>query len=425
MTVLPRLVAGMRSGERLGLEAHHELHGRLQLESWAPDALIREVGASGLRGRGGGAFPTAAKLEAVAGERRRGVVVANGAEGEPMSSKDGLLLEGAPHAVLDGALAAAHAVGAREVIVAVPAQARRALRSTEVALRERRDSSRVRIVTTPSRFLAGEETALVRVLDGGPCKPTLVPPRPAQRGVARRPTLVQNVETLAHVALLARHGAGWFRDLGDDGVPGTALVTLSGSVAGPGVYEIASGTPFDELLALAGGPTEPVRAVLVGGYFGAWISAQDAAGLALHADATPAPLGAGVLVVLGETRCPVAEVARAMSWLAAQTAGQCGPCVHGLAALASAVARVAAGQADDRVGPRLARWSDQVDGRGACQHPNGAVRFLRSALRSSAPSCPTTTATGRASRARVPPCCRRPAPRRWSRETPCVNPPAW
>src|SRR5205807_6076415 len=159
----------------------------------------------------------------------------------------------------------------------------------------------VRLVVTPGSYLAGEESALVRFLNGGPAKPTFVPPRPFERGVARRPTLVQNLETLAHLALIGRHGPDWFREAGTAHEPGTALVTLSGGVGAPGVYEIGLGTSLHDLLVAAGGATAPVRAILVGGYFGSWLELGVARDLILHEEhlrPLGGGLGSGVIAIL-------------------------------------------------------------------------------------------------------------------------------
>jgi NADH:ubiquinone oxidoreductase subunit F (NADH-binding) len=343
------------------------------------DELIDAVATSGLRGRGGAAFPTAVKLRAVANARGRSVVVVNAAEGEPMSAKDRVLLEVAPQLALDGAALAAEAVGARDVVIALKRSAGSAQVSLQRALATRRDATRMRVETVEDAYIAGEETALLRGLDGGPAKPTLVPPRPYERGLGGRPTLVSNVETLAHVALIARHGAPWFRELGTEAHPGTALLTLGGAVARPGVYEVALGTPATDVV----GQPAALRALLVGGYYGCWVPAQAIASLRLDnasLDRWGAALGAGVVVALPTDACPVAEVARVVGWMAGESAGQCGPCVHGLAAIAGAVGSIQAGNAGPDVLARLARWGGQVNGRGACRHPDGVVRFVRSAL---------------------------------------------
>ena len=382
---LPRLLASVRDdGHPASLDDHVARYGALG-DAVSGGGLVELVEASGLCGRGGAAFPSGTKLRAVLSGRKRPFVVVNGVEAEPASGKDKALLRATPHLVLDGAVLAATAVGAREVIVAVGARAgeRAAL---EAALHERArrrydERVSVRVAVAPDGFVSGEETALIQFLNGGPARPTFTPPRPFESGVHGAPTLVQNVETLAHLALIARFGAAWFRELGPEGEPGTMLVTISGAVARPGVHEIAVGTPLTDLLDQAGGTTEPVSAHLVGGYSGAWFDEAAARDLRLdhrHVAQHGGALGAGVIVALPVSTCALAEVARIASYLAEESAGQCGPCVHGLDAIASAVDRIAAGTADDR--QRLARWTSQVAGRGACGHPDGATRFVASAL---------------------------------------------
>jgi NADH:ubiquinone oxidoreductase subunit F (NADH-binding) len=384
---LPRLMT-TPSPAGASLPEHVDLHGPPPtLGSADGSTLIEMVAHSGLRGRGGAAFPTATKLAAVKQSSGSAVVVVNGAEGEPASAKDQWLLERSPHLVLDGALLAAQAVGAGDVIVCIRQGAVGAWKSIAEAVAERDAArtlpARVRLVATPNRYLAGEESALVRLLDGGPAKPTFVPPRPFERGVARQPTLVQNVETLSHLALIARHGADWFRQAGTAQEPGTALVTLSGAVTDPGVYEIGFGTSLRDLLGASGGTTEPVRAVLLGGYFGSWLDVDLACDLRLHEEhlrPLGGGLGSGVIVVLPDSACGVAESARVAAYLAREAAGQCGPCTNGLGAIADAIVRMAQGRAGPTVEEDLDRWGALVPGRGACHHPDGAIRFVLSAL---------------------------------------------
>ncbi|HWX09087.1 MAG TPA: NADH-ubiquinone oxidoreductase-F iron-sulfur binding region domain-containing protein, partial [Gaiellaceae bacterium] len=378
---VPRLLAGVRAdGGAVSLHSHLRRYGALPFDGRRPaDDLHSLVAHAGLTGRGGAAFPVATKLEAVRGGRGRPVVVANGAEGEPASGKDKVLLAYTPHLVLDGAVLAARAVGAREAIVTTAS--RTATAAVVAAIGERRDAGvSLRVVTVPDRFIAGEETALVQFLNGGPCLPTLTPPRPFERGVGGAPTLVQNVETLAHVALIARFGPDWFRAIGTPDEPGSALVTLSGAVRRPGVYEFALGSPFSELLQEAGGTTAAVQAYLVGGYFGTWIDANDASTTRLS-DAALEPygasLGARAVVALPADTCGVAETARVAAYLAAESAGQCGPCVFGLAAVADDLNRLRnrLGHVDESL---LRRRLGQIPGRGACRHPDGAVRLVAS-----------------------------------------------
>jgi NADH:ubiquinone oxidoreductase subunit F (NADH-binding) len=375
-----RLLAGCAPGGT-GLAAHRAAFG--PLPAYPAGALVGVVERAGLRGRGGAGFPTGRKLAAVAAAagRRRPVVVANGCEGEPASAKDRTLLAVAPHLVLDGAVLAAVALGAGEVVVAVH---RGAGAGVHRAVAERRgDPVPVRVAEVPRRYVASEESALVHFLTAGDARPTTVPPRPFERGVDGRPTLVDNVETLAHLARIAYHGPDWFRRYGTPTDPGTGLVTVGGAVRVPGVYEVAMGRPVGEILDGAGGAAEPLGAVLVGGYFGAWVPMPQAARVALAHDPDPdtgVTRGAGVLLALPARACGWAETARVLRYLAQESAGQCGPCRFGLPAVADDVAAVAAGRADAAVYRRLRGRLGVIPGRGACRHPDGAVRLAASAL---------------------------------------------
>jgi NADH:ubiquinone oxidoreductase subunit F (NADH-binding) len=377
-TALPRLLSTVG---RSDLRSHVGLWGRRPV---GRSSLIAEIERSRLGGRGGAGFPTAVKW-AAAGSGRNPVIVANGTEGEPASNKDKTLLLHAPHLVLDGAALAAEALGASEVVVCVERQATSALRSVTHAISERihyaQDSIPFRLEATPPGYVVGEETALVNWLNGGDAKPTFGR-RPFERGVGGRPTLVNNVETLADVALIARFGSGWFAALGTEDSPGTALVTVSGDVSHPAVYEVAFGTPLADLLHPAG-PTSPPHAVLVGGYAGTWLAGRSLERIRLDSRslrASGASLGCGSIVVVGEHSCGLKAAAGIARWLAGQTAGQCGPCVHGLPAVAEAVERLVPAGAPKKWGSQIDRWLWMVDGRGACKHPDGAVRMVRSCL---------------------------------------------
>jgi len=365
------------------LARHQAIHG--PLPRVPAHQLIEEVERSGLRGRGGADFPTARKLRAVAGRRRVGAVVVNGSETEPASAKDRLLLARLPHLVLDGAVLAAEAVGASRVIVKVGEEAHDAVQALEGAVAVREDGRvRIGIVMGPEGYVTGEESAVVHYLNAGVAKPVFVPPRPFERGVGGRPSLIQNPETLAQLALVARFGSAWYRELGTVADPGSALVTITGAVRAPGVYELAFGTTMSDLLAAAGGPAEPLQALLVGGYFGTWVEASQAVRLRLARQdlrSVGCSLGSGVLIALGESACGLHESARVVSYLAEQSAGQCGPCVYGLRAVADAVGALAGGVAHSTERDRVLRWCSEIRGRGACHHPDGAVRFVESTLR--------------------------------------------
>ncbi len=349
-------------------------------------SLTAAVTAAGLTGRGGAGFPTGVKMQAVAVQRRSAVVVANGMDSEPASEKDQALLARAPHLVIDGAVLAAVAVGADQVHLTVPGASSWLIGLLRRALAERSaaclDPVAIELHGLPGGYVTSSETAIVQWLNGGEAKPTAVPPRPFQRGVGRRPTLISNVETFAHVALIARFGAAWFRQAGLPQAPGSMLVTLSGAVSAPGVHEIEAGTTIGAALALAGADRR-TRSVLIGGYFGSWADLCKAAPLPLAAGPlrqVGAAPGAGVLFALPEDACGVTETARVLSWLAEQSAGQCGPCLFGLPAIADDFAQLARGRPDSMIFDRLNRRLGTVAGRGACAHPDGAVRLARSAL---------------------------------------------
>jgi NADH:ubiquinone oxidoreductase subunit F (NADH-binding) len=259
----------------------------------------------------------------------------------------------------------------REVVDSAAAERRRA----------RLDGVKVKVMTGADRFVGGEASALVNWVAHGIPVPTATPPRVSECGLLSRPTLVQNVETLAHLALIARWGARWFRSLGTPAEPGSMLVTVIGAVRQPGVREIEIGTPVSEVLELAGGPAAPLGALLIGGYFGTWADPAVAGPLPFSAEGLSAAgggPGAGLVAALPADVCGLAETARVARYLADESAGQCGPCVFGLGSIAGALEELAAGR---RYEPgRLRRWMAQTEGRGACHHPDGAVRMVRSAL---------------------------------------------
>jgi NADH:ubiquinone oxidoreductase subunit F (NADH-binding) len=386
---LPRLLVGVGERPMATLEHHLDAHGPLpDLRRREPGWVVQLAEEAGLRGRGGAAFPVGRKLGAVSSRRGPTIVLANGAEGEPASKKDRVLLREVPHLVLDGIAAAAHAIGAEEGIVAVSENDTRGASGIEQAVRQRERAGRssdprFTLMPVPDAFITGQETALVNWANSGRALPTFAGPRPFERGVQRLPTLVQNVETLAHLALIARHGPTWFRALGTSADPGSALVTVAGQVDAPGVYEIEHGTSARQLLETVGAPVQPAG-LLIGGYFGSWVTPELIDELQLSPSQLAiqgAALGAGVIAVLGSDACPVAETARVADYLASQSAGQCGPCVHGLPAVADAVQRLARGTASSAERMGLKRWLGELPGRGACQHPDGAVRFISSSLR--------------------------------------------
>jgi NADH:ubiquinone oxidoreductase subunit F (NADH-binding) len=381
-----RLLAG--PGASAGPESLHAHETRLG--SWATTRisgwdLIAELEQSGVLGRGGAGFPVGRKWRSIAVRAEgRAVVLANGAEGEPRSHKDRVLMAYRPHLVLDGALLAAEAVGASEVIVYVGEEHVAAKAAMREAIAERAGAGGppIRFIEAPIGYVAGEASAAVSYVNRGLALPTS-PPRPSERGVAGRPTLVQNVESLAYAALIARFGAEWYREPGRIHSRGTALVTVGSLAEEPRVREIELGTPVGEVAASVGLTGSDIGAALVGGYFGTWTSAAEAWGLRLDPEtmqATGRTFGCGMVSLLPADACGVAATAGVIGYLARSSAGQCGPCKFGLAAIAASARDLASCRAGMAELDELEGLLGLVEGRGACHHPDGAAALMASAL---------------------------------------------
>ena len=353
----------------------------------AADTLLDEVERSGLLGRGGAGFPLAVKLRTVRDNGLRSsvdtVVVANGEEGEPASIKDRWLLRNRPHLILDGLRLAAAIVAAdrAHVYVSDPESAR----SVETALSELGAGAlgaiNVAVRVVDPGYVAGEETAAVRALNGGPVKPTDKPPRPFEEGVAGRPTLVSNVETLAGLPYIQQHGAAAFRSQGTTDSPGTLLVTITGTGRPPGLYEVPHGLAVTELIALHGISADAVQGALMGGYFAGLLN-RDVLGLTLDHEtirAAGSGLGCGAISVITDD-CPVAVAASVLAYFDRENAGQCGSCFNGTAAMAAVAGALRDGVATDEDLARLRRWSVVLRGRGACATLDAATNIAASLL---------------------------------------------
>lgn len=362
----PALLQGLDRGP--GLAAHRQQYG--ELPRVPLDVLVDLVDRMRLRGRGGAAFSFAVKLRAASG--RRPVVVVNASEGEPASHKDGALAVTRPHLVLDGGLATATALGAREVHVIVPRDRQHAAAAMRAAVAERPERGRITVHTAADRFVAGQARAVLELMAGRPNLPVTAWAPEAVDGHRGRPTLLSNAETWAQVGRLLLVGEAAYTAHGTATEPGTTLLTLSGPR--PVVTEVPFGTPFAEVV-----PAEWLhRPVLLGGFHGAWLPGTALGSARVSAEELKergAPLGAGILV--SPTGCPVAFTSRVVDYLAGQSAGRCGPCLNGLPALAEAVRAVADGTGGTA---RVEQLATLVVRRGACAHPDGTVRLVRSML---------------------------------------------
>ncbi|MFJ1645633.1 NADH-ubiquinone oxidoreductase-F iron-sulfur binding region domain-containing protein [Streptomyces sp. NPDC088258] len=384
---LPQLTQGFDLVERLDLPMHLKVHG--PLEAMTGERLAQLAENISLTGRGGAGFPFHRKLRAVAKSAiRRGVrpvVVVNGSEGEPPCRKDTVMLNRAPHLILDGALLAAEALGARTLVIAVTRN------STEVSIRaalaerglsdRRGQALRAKVVRTPERMVSGEASSVIRAIGGGPAKPPGRRERAAESGVGGLPTLLSNAETFAQLAVGARIGARRYTHTGLEDEPGTVLLTLSGAVARPMVIEAPTGVPLRYILQMAGAPPMP-QGVLTGGYHGDWmdaVSAHEAVISKKSFKSLGGALGAGAILPIGPETCPLGEALRVANWLAAESAGQCGPCKLGLPAAAGGLSDVINGGGQASL-EALRAVVQAVKARGACQHPDGSARFFNSTL---------------------------------------------
>jgi NADH:ubiquinone oxidoreductase subunit F (NADH-binding) len=342
-----------------------------------------EVDRAGLAGQGGGRFPVAAKWRTLG--RGPAVVVANAAEREPGTVKDDTLLRRRPFAVLDGIVRTAIAVGADRALIAIDADRTDLIEHTTRALTEAEaagitDGLTISVVPVPARYVVGEETALLAALSGGDPLPHVRPPHPTERGLAGRPTLVHNIETLVDVALVGRYGAAWFRETGTQVEPGTGAFSV-GTFEGPAVvHEAAFGTPLRDVLHAAGVVADDLAAVVVGGWSGG-ILRPDQLDVPLdHRSlaAVGASLGTKAICLVPSDGCPVAAVHRISTYFAGESAGQCPSCVQGLPYVADALRDLALGALDDGPLDELHDFLRSLPGRGACALPDGAVRMVRS-----------------------------------------------
>ena len=351
------------------------------------DAMLSEVRASGLQGRGGGSFPLARKLETALRSPGQPLLVVNCSESEPASRKDRVICSSRPHVVLEGAAAIAKVLGAGEAVIHLHGSSTEMVSALRVALAERRSVSgdpQWQLSRGPGGYVAGESSAVARFVHSGVALPSFSSIPLAHRGPSGRPTVVSNAETAAHVAFIVRRGAARWREAGTDSCPGPQLLTVTGAVPEPGtVVELVGVATIGEVL-MAAGVTSAPQAVLVGGYAGSWVRGD----VAWHTDMEPSALdrlgaerGCGLLAVLPHGACGLVETARIVRYLAGESAGQCGPCVHGLPVLADGMEALARGDGVRRALRRLRRTAEALPGSGACRHPDGVVRLVASTLK--------------------------------------------
>lgn len=384
----PRLVRTGPDGSPLGLAGEQELgHLTKPLTPESVAHMLDSLGRARLQGRGGAGFPAHVKWRTAAAAEGQRVVVANGHEGEPASGKDRWLLLNRPHLVLEGLLIAAVVVGACRVIVCVSrddtaASVRAAIADLVEADLVPAGVGEIEVIQLDHRYVTGEESALIQGINGKNPVPTFKPPRPFEVGVDGLPTLVQNVETLAHAAWIHHHGPARFGELGTHNSPGTALFTINGGPAGCTLIEAPLGIRIDELLELAGITPDRVARVLLGGWFG---GVHDSSVLGLEScfvalKVKGSGLGCASMTVISPEEDVRAIVAELGTWYAGESAQQCGVCRNATRAIGKALVKNAEGHAEPIDFQNLSRWGTSLQGRGACALLDGAATLARSTV---------------------------------------------
>jgi NADH-quinone oxidoreductase subunit F len=330
-----------------------------------PDAVIEEVKASGLRGRGGAGFPAGVKWSFMPKDSNRPkYLICNADESEPGTFKDRVLLEFDPHMVIEGCLVSSYAMGARAAFIYIRGEYGRPARVLQRAIDEAYEAGLaggnildsgyhcdVVLHRGAGAYICGEETALMDSLEGGRGNPRLKPPFPAQSGLWGCPTTINNVETLSCVPHIIERGAGWFRDIGpDERNTGPKLYCLSGHIKRPGTYELPMGVQLMELIEEHGGgmlfPDRGLKAVIPGGSSVPVLRADECRDLRMDFDALAKAgtmLGSAAVMVMDESTCMVKAMERISHFYAHESCGQCTPCREGCGWLEKILGRIERG----------------------------------------------------------------------------------
>lgn len=371
------------------------------LQTLGPSGVLEMIKRSGLRGRGGAGFPTGKKWEMVVQRKAdRKYLCCNAAEDEPGTFKDRYLLRSNPHQLIEGAILAAFAIGAPEVYLYINGRYEEEIEFMEQALQTAKErghwgkqvegtafSVELKISKSPGTYVAGEETALLEVVEGRSAKPRQKPPYyPAIQGLYGMPTVVNNAETLSNVAHIIREGVDWFRALGTATSPGTLVFTLTGDVNRPGLYELPLGSSLRELIEIYGGGIcggKQLKAVFPGGPSNTIIAA-DQIDVALDFDALKAigsGLGTGAVIVMSEDACMVQSAIQYARFFARESCGQCPPCKLGTAHLSEILEKIESGQGDEKDLQQIEQVCGMVKGRGYCYLLTGASIAVESIFR--------------------------------------------
>jgi NADH-quinone oxidoreductase subunit F len=327
------------------------------------EEIVKEVSRAGLRGRGGAGFPTGKKWSLTRESvEQPHYLILNGGEDEPGSKKDRLLMENLPHLVIEGVIIAAYAIGASKAYLYINANYEAAIKSITDALAEAtaagylspavldsRFNLDVELVPAPHNYVAGEDTAVLEVIEGKKAWPRQKPPFPVTVGLFGKPTAINNVETLANVPPIILQGAEWYRKFGTADSPGTMIFSLNDDVKRPGIYELPFGTPLRYLIEDCGGGMkggEKIKAIMPAAPSSAYLPADKIDTPLDHNSMREAgsALGCGVVRLVGEGTCIVEEVLKISEFFTAESCGQCPACRMETNALTSLLKKVQQGQ---------------------------------------------------------------------------------
>lgn len=357
-----------------------------------PNAIIEEVKASGLRGRGGAGFPTGTKWSFLPKNGEPRYLLCNADEGEPGTFKDRLMMERAPHQLIEGMIISAFAIGSKKSYIYIRGEYTDSLRIVGQAIQEAYKAGYLGknilgsgfdhdmdVYSGAGAYICGEETGMISSLEGLKGQPKLKPPFPAVQGYLRKPTIVNNVETLAAVKYIIRDGAASYRKHGTEKSAGTKLFSVSGNVQRPGTYEVPLGLPLRVLINdLCGGlkPGRKLKAVIPGGSSAPVLTADEANKVTMDYEALAqmgSMLGSGAVIVIDDSNCMVDMLGTIMHFYHHESCGQCTPCREGTGWLNKITHRIVHGHGENKDIDLIKKVSEQMMGKTICALSDAAA----------------------------------------------------
>lgn len=357
-----------------------------------PNAIIEEVKASGLRGRGGAGFPTGMKWSFLPKNGEPRYLLCNADEGEPGTFKDRLMMERAPHQLIEGMIISAYAIGSKKSYIYIRGEYTDSLRIVKNAIDEAYKAGYLGknikgsgfdhdmdVYSGAGAYICGEETGMISSLEGLKGQPKLKPPFPALMGYLRKPTIVNNVETLAAVKYIVRDGAAAYRKNGTEKSPGTKLFSVSGNVVKPGTYEVPLAMPLRTLINdVCGGlkPGRKLKAVIPGGSSAPVLTAEEANKVNMDYESLATAgsmLGSGAVIVMDDSNSMVDMLGVIMHFYHHESCGQCTPCREGTGWLNKIVHRIVDGHGESKDIDLIKKVSEQMMGKTICALSDAAA----------------------------------------------------